>query len=142
MKRLLAVILAAGLAGACAEETAKAKKEGLGKATADAANDTQVLGKAEAAANEVLRNPSDCEAVKAALPEANRLLGEADAKLQTPAGRAILGALQNTRYIDFKRVVASPEELDHAILSGEALLAVEIPPGFERKLRRGERLRL
>ncbi|WP_342362729.1 ABC transporter permease [Terrarubrum flagellatum] len=62
------------------------------------------------------------------------LMGE-----QTSAGRAILGALQNTRYIDFKRVVASPEELDHAILSGEALFAVEIPVGFERKLRRGER---
>lgn len=62
------------------------------------------------------------------------LLGE-----QTSAGRAILGALQNTRYIDFKRVVASPEELDRAILSGEALFAVEIPPNFERKLRRGEK---
>ena len=62
------------------------------------------------------------------------LMGE-----QTPVGRAILGAMQNTRYIDFKRVVANPDELDHAILSGEALFAVEIPAGFERRLRRGEK---
>jgi outer membrane PBP1 activator LpoA protein len=94
MKRMLPwMLMACALAG-CEDETAKARKEGLGKATADATNDTQILGKAEAAANEVLRNPADCDAVKAALPEANRLLGEAGDKLQTPAGRATLDALK------------------------------------------------
>jgi hypothetical protein len=94
VKKMSTLLFAAILAAACGDPTAEAKKEGLGKATADASNDTQVLGKAESAANEVLRNPADCDAVKAALPEANRLLGEADAKLKTAAGRATLDALK------------------------------------------------
>ena len=54
MKRFLALIVLAACAATACTDQAQAKKEGLGKATADAKNDTDVLGKAEAAANEVL----------------------------------------------------------------------------------------
>jgi hypothetical protein len=91
MKRVMAVAVTLALAGC--EQQAK-PKEGLGKATADIAADTQVLGNAEAAASDVLRNPGDCDAVKAALPEANRALDEAKDKLRTTAARATLDALR------------------------------------------------
>jgi hypothetical protein len=92
MKRAMAAVLVLVLAGCTGE--AEKKKEGLGKATADISNDTQVLGGVEAAANDVLRNPADCDAVKAALPEANRAIAEAQDKLRTTAARATLDALK------------------------------------------------
>lgn len=92
MKRAMAAVFVVVALAACGDQ-AEQKKEGLGKATADISNDTQVLGAAEAAAADVLRNPGDCDAVKAALPEANRALGEAKDKLRTTAARATLDAL-------------------------------------------------
>ena len=55
--------------------------------------DTQVLEEASAAANDVVRNASDCDAVKAALPETRRRLEEAGLRVRTETGRTSLDAL-------------------------------------------------
>jgi ABC-2 type transport system permease protein len=57
---------------------------------------------------------------------------------QTDVGRAILSALQNTRYFKITRQLEDKAELDRVFASGEALFAIEVPRGFERALRRGE----
>jgi len=60
----------------------------------------------------------------------------------TDVSRAILAALRNTAFFSFVRQVQSADEAEHLILSGEVLFFVEIPAGFERDLRRGERPQL
>src|SRR6202163_336598 len=54
-------------------------------------------------------------------------------------GRSILAALQNTKYFHIARQVHDVDELDRLLASGEVLFAFEIPTGFERALRRGDR---
>jgi ABC-2 type transport system permease protein len=54
-------------------------------------------------------------------------------------GRSILKAFQNTSYFDFTHVVHSVAEFDDLLKSGKVLFGVEIPRGFERGVRRGER---
>jgi ABC-2 type transport system permease protein len=56
-----------------------------------------------------------------------------------PLTRAVLAAMTNTDYFDFRWQVRDPEELDKLIRSGEAQFAVEIPASFERDVRRGDR---
>lgn len=58
---------------------------------------------------------------------------------QSDASRAILAALDNSDYFDITRRVMSEAEFDQALSSGAALVGVEIPAGFEKALRRGER---
>src|SRR5215831_7933440 len=53
--------------------------------------------------------------------------------------RSILKALQNTAYFRFTRQVHTVEEFDNLFLSGEVLFGVEIPRGFERAVRRGDK---
>ena len=53
-------------------------------------------------------------------------------------GRSILAALQNTRYFRITELPRNEAELDHLILAGRVLFAVEIPAGFERAVRRGD----
>jgi ABC-2 type transport system permease protein len=53
--------------------------------------------------------------------------------------RSILAALQNTRYFSITRRVDNVAEFDRLLASGEVLFGVEIPAGFERALRRGDR---
>jgi ABC-2 type transport system permease protein len=53
-------------------------------------------------------------------------------------GRSILAALQNTRYFKITELPRNEAELDHMILAGKVLFAVEIPAGFERAVRRGD----
>jgi len=53
-------------------------------------------------------------------------------------GRSILAALQNTRYFKVTQLPRNEAELDHMILAGQVLFAVEIPAGFERAVRRGD----
>jgi hypothetical protein len=65
-----------------------------GTATGNAASDTAVLKEAQAAANEVLRNADQCEAAKAALPEANRKLDEAAGRVRTATGQETLKTLR------------------------------------------------
>ena len=54
-------------------------------------------------------------------------------------GRSILKALQNTRYFKVTHQVEDEAEFDRLLQSGKVLFGVEIPRGFERALRRGER---
>ncbi|MGA7456698.1 MAG: ABC transporter permease [Methyloceanibacter sp.] len=56
-----------------------------------------------------------------------------------PLTRAVLAAMRNTDYFDFRWQVRDPEELDKLIRSGDAQFAVEIPASFERDVRRGDR---
>lgn len=54
-------------------------------------------------------------------------------------GRSILKALENTAYFKFTREVHSVAEFDDLLLSGRVLFGVEIPRGFERAVRRGDK---
>ncbi|HEX5930740.1 MAG TPA: ABC transporter permease [Methyloceanibacter sp.] len=56
-----------------------------------------------------------------------------------PLTRAVLAAMKNTDYFDFKVQVRDPETLDRLVRSGEVQFAVEIPASFERDVRRGDR---
>jgi ABC-2 type transport system permease protein len=54
-------------------------------------------------------------------------------------GRTILKALENTRYFAITHRLHDEAEFDRVLASGEVLFAIEIPRGFERALRRGDR---
>ena len=54
----------------------------------------------------------------------------------------ILAALRNTAFFSFVREAGSAEEAEHMIRAGEVLFFVEIPAGFERALRRGDKPQL
>src|ERR1700738_4085031 len=53
--------------------------------------------------------------------------------------RSILKALENTAYFRFTHEVHDVAEFDNLLLSGKVLFGVEIPRGFERAVRRGDR---
>jgi ABC-2 type transport system permease protein len=53
--------------------------------------------------------------------------------------RSILKALENTAYFRFTRKVHDVAEFDNLLQSGKVLFGVEIPRGFERAVRRGDR---
>jgi ABC-2 type transport system permease protein len=53
--------------------------------------------------------------------------------------RSVLKALQNTTYFRFTREVHDVAEFDNLLQSGKVLFGVEIPRGFERAVRRGDR---
>lgn len=53
--------------------------------------------------------------------------------------RSILAALRNTTYFEIVQVVHSEREMDELMRSGRVLFGVEIPTGFERGVRRGDR---
>ena len=54
-------------------------------------------------------------------------------------GRSILKAIENTRYFKITRQVRTEAEFDQLLASGQVLFGIEIPAGFERDLRRGDR---
>lgn len=54
-------------------------------------------------------------------------------------GRSLLRALENTQYFQVTRRLDDEAEFDRVLASGEVLFAIEIPAGFERAVRRGER---
>jgi len=54
-------------------------------------------------------------------------------------GRSILAALENTKYFKITRRAHDVDEFDHLLASGKVLFGVEIPAGFERALRRGDK---
>src|ERR1700752_2163670 len=54
-------------------------------------------------------------------------------------GRPILKAMENTAYFRFTREVHTVEEFDNLLQSGKVLFGVEIPRGFERAVRRGDK---
>ena len=53
--------------------------------------------------------------------------------------RSVLAALKNTSYFSMTRVARTEAEMDHWLRSGDILFGVEIPAGFERSVRRGDR---
>jgi ABC-2 type transport system permease protein len=53
--------------------------------------------------------------------------------------RSVLKALENTAYFRFTHQVRTVEEFDRLLESGTVLFGVEIPRGFERAVRRGDR---
>ena len=54
-------------------------------------------------------------------------------------GRSILKAMENTAYFRFTREVHDVAEFDDLLKSGKVLFGVEIPRGFERMVRRGDK---
>jgi ABC-2 type transport system permease protein len=56
-----------------------------------------------------------------------------------PLTRAVLAAMKNSDYFDFRKQVRDPAELDQMLRSWEIQFAVEIPASFERDVRRGDR---
>jgi ABC-2 type transport system permease protein len=56
-----------------------------------------------------------------------------------PLTRAVLAAMKNTDYFDFRAQVRDAAELDRLVRAGDVLFAVEIPASFERDVRRGDR---
>ncbi len=54
-------------------------------------------------------------------------------------GRSVLKALENTAYFRFTEEVHDVAEFDNLLLSGKVLFGVEIPRGFERAVRRGDK---
>jgi ABC-2 type transport system permease protein len=53
--------------------------------------------------------------------------------------RSVLKALENTSYFRFTREVRTVAEFDDLLQSGKVLFGVEIPRGFERAVRRGDK---
>ena len=58
---------------------------------------------------------------------------------RSDVGRSILAALQNTKYFALTRQARDAAEFDSLLKSGQVLFGIEIPAGFERALRRGDR---
>ena len=54
-------------------------------------------------------------------------------------GRSILAAIQNTKFFAVTQLLHTDAELDEVLAKGSVLFAVEIPAGFERALRRGDK---
>jgi hypothetical protein len=75
------------------EGAAPAAKD-IGTQAADVISDTDALREANAAANPVVRAAGDCDAVKAALPEANRRLDAVAGSVRTATGRTTLEAVR------------------------------------------------
>jgi ABC-2 type transport system permease protein len=57
----------------------------------------------------------------------------------TDLGRSILRALENTQYFKITHRARDETEFNRLLASGTVLFAIEIPAGFERAVRRGER---
>lgn len=53
--------------------------------------------------------------------------------------RAVLTALNNTDYFDFRVAVKDANELDRLVRAGKVQFAIEIPASFDRDVRRGDR---
>ena len=84
---LVALTLCVLTAAACSEEK---QKEGP---LQHVGQDRAILQDVTAAVNEVIRNAADCDAAKAALPEAERRLSEAHGKVKEPVSHETLKVL-------------------------------------------------
>ena len=58
---------------------------------------------------------------------------------ESDLARSILAALSNTSYFAVTQLARSEAEMDHWMRSGDVLFGIEIPAGFERGVRRGDR---
>ena len=89
---ILAVLLLPLLAAGC--KKSKDDPKDLGEQMKDVAVDTQVMGDAQAAANEVIRAAGDCEVAKPAIAAAKMKIDEAARNIRTAAGNATLDTLR------------------------------------------------
>jgi ABC-2 type transport system permease protein len=58
---------------------------------------------------------------------------------QNDVSRSILAALQNTKYFKVTEVARDEAEFDQLLESGRVLFGIEVPAGFERAVRRGDK---
>jgi len=58
---------------------------------------------------------------------------------QSDVARSILAAVQNTKYFNITEIARSEAEFDYLLASGQVLFGIEIPAGFERSVRRGDK---
>jgi ABC-2 type transport system permease protein len=58
---------------------------------------------------------------------------------QNDVSRSILAALQNTKYFKVTEVARDEAEFDQLLESGRVLFGIEVPAGFERGVRRGDK---
>ena len=58
---------------------------------------------------------------------------------QNDVSRSILAALQNTKYFKITHVARDEAEFDYLLASGRVLFGIEVPAGFERAVRRGDK---
>ncbi len=79
---------------ACQKKQEGPPVKDIGAQAADVASDTEALREANGAANAVVRAAGDCDAVKAALPEANQRLDAVANGVRTVTGRATLEAVR------------------------------------------------
>ena len=71
------------------------RQKDIGQQTADITSDTQVLGDASAAVNDVIRVQDDCEAARPLVPKAEAALDTASGRVRTTTGRTTLDGLRN-----------------------------------------------
>ena len=57
---------------------------------------------------------------------------------RSPESRAYLSGFEDSEWFLERPAIVSAEELDHRMASGELALALQVPPGFGRSVRRGE----
>lgn len=91
-----AALALAGLVG-CSKGGASASPAppgGIGQDVGDIGHDLPIVKRAEAAAGDVVRATGDCDAVKAALPNAQAVLDETLSQVRTGASRTTLQNLK------------------------------------------------
>ena len=67
---------------------------GTDEAISDTFSDTKALAEAESAANEIIRNAADCDAVTASFSDVTAKLDEVEERVQTAVGRTTLETLK------------------------------------------------
>jgi hypothetical protein len=67
---------------------------GFGDQVSDVVTDTELMREANAAANQIIRNQTDCDVVKSSIEEVRQKLDEVESKLQTSAGRTAVQPLR------------------------------------------------
>ena len=89
---VLAVVVFVTMGG-CGKSEEPPKKD-IGQQMGDVAADTALMREASAAVNEVVRNATDCDAAKVAIPAAKAKLDETEPKVRTATGRTTIDALR------------------------------------------------
>lgn len=86
VRTAVAILLLGTCVAACGREREK-RIEAVAK-------DAEVLSRANAIVNQVVRAAGDCDAVKASLPEARQRLNEATAQVREEGSRKVLTTLR------------------------------------------------
>ena len=89
------IVLAVALTGCGAVKDEESRQKDIGQQTADISSDTQVLGDASAAVNDVIRVQDDCDAARPLIPKANAALETASSRVRTVTGKMTLDGLKS-----------------------------------------------